>query len=134
MKTTKLGMDRTLLSAPGLLPLFGSTAFLPCSALAVITDILAHQPVEMPFIPYNHSTQQVASTVAEPHLRLKETLTHPSDISSTLITGSIAFAMHTPRAHEAGPHSHRRLDRVSHLYRFQSRISFKCCMAFCDTY
>jgi hypothetical protein len=109
MKTTKLGVDRTLLSAPGLLlPLFGSTAFLPCSALAVITDILAQQSVEMPFIPYNHSIQQVASTVAEPHLRLKETLTQPSDISSTLIAGSIAFAMHTPRANEAGPHCHRR--------------------------
>ena len=37
-----------------------------CSVLVVIADVLAHQPFEMPFIPYDHVIQQVSSTVTNP--------------------------------------------------------------------
>ena len=32
----------------------------------IITDVLAHQPFEMPFIPYDHRIQQVSPAVANP--------------------------------------------------------------------
>ena len=37
-----------------------------CSVLVIITDILAHQPFEVPFIPYDHMIQQVSPAVANP--------------------------------------------------------------------
>ena len=36
------------------------------SILVVIADVFAHQPFQMPFIPYDHVIQQVSSTVTNP--------------------------------------------------------------------
>ena len=37
-----------------------------CPVLVIIADVLAQQPLEMPFIPYDHVIQQVSSTVTNP--------------------------------------------------------------------
>jgi hypothetical protein len=64
-------VDTTLPTAPG----FSTAARLAgvsffgrkmCSVLVVIADVLAHQPFEMPFIPYDHVIPQVSSTVTNP--------------------------------------------------------------------
>jgi hypothetical protein len=38
------------------------------SDLVVIADVLAHQPFEMPFIPYDHMIKQVSSETVNPAL------------------------------------------------------------------
>jgi hypothetical protein len=39
-----------------------------CAVLVIITDVLAHQPLQMPLVQYDHMIEEILAAVTDPAL------------------------------------------------------------------